>query len=459
MATKHGTLDNIKSPVSKGLTQGKDRLVNSASGQGTSADKNTYNAFLDEPQISTAELNAMYLHDWLSSKVIDAIPHDMIRAWRTVSGLDPAQHKAFIAAEKRFEIKHVIEESLKNSRLYGGAGIVLGVSGHGAPNTPLDITKIKKGQLKYMHQIDSSELTIPDIQDDPLQPNYRKPLFYEIDTTKIHYTRVIPFIGVKLPWRLQERYNYWGASVLQKMKQAIGHVAVAYGAGSSMLHEASLDIISIEGLFQYMGDCDGEKKILKRMELAALTKSLHNMLIKDKDEDFTKITQNFAGIPDMLREMMIAVSGASETPITRLLGVSPSGLNATGEHDLINYYDTVQSRQEVSLAPKLELIDTVLMLNEFGSDVETFSSDFNPLWQPTRGQESEIQNKTMEGHGKAALFLPEEVIIAKMQEQGYYDIDAALIDKYANMAREKATKAAESAAANKEKPEDKKKES
>ena len=433
-------LDGIKTPMTsafKGVAT-SDRLTNSITGQGTLADKNVYNKFMDEPALSETELNALYLHNWLAAKVVDAIPHDMIRAWRTVDGLSPQDQKVFAKAQKRFKIKHLCEEALKNSRLYGGAGILIGIKGHGADSTPLDITKVKKGQLKYLHQVDSTELTVDSIQDNPLKEGFREPLLYNVGSSKIHSSRVIPFIGVKLPFRLQQRFNYWGASILQKMKEAIEHVAVAYGAGSSMLHEASLDIISIEGLFNYIGDKCGEEKILKRMALADLTKSIHNMLIKDKDEDFDKITQNFAGIPDMMREMVIAVSGASETPITRLLGISPSGLNATGEHDLVNYYDTVASRQDVSLAPKLEVLDTLLQLNEFGSEVETFTTTFNPLWQPTRGQESDIQQKVMKGHLDASRFLPESVIIAKMAQQGYYDIAPDKIEEYAKSAAARA---------------------
>jgi uncharacterized protein len=37
------------------------------------------------------------------------------------------------------------------------------------------------------------------------------------------------------------------------------------------------------------------------------------------------------------------VSGAADIPVTRLLGQSPAGMNATGTSDMKNYHDRIQS--------------------------------------------------------------------------------------------------------------------
>ncbi|MFQ8761936.1 MAG: anti-CBASS protein Acb1 family protein [Intestinimonas sp.] len=52
--------------------------------------------------------------------------------------------------------------------------------------------------------------------------------------------------------------------------------------------------------------------------------------------------------------MCLDLSGASRIPVTKLFGRSPAGMNATGESDLRNYYDYVDTLREAKLRPILE---------------------------------------------------------------------------------------------------------
>jgi len=40
---------------------------------------------------------------------------------------------------------------------------------------------------------------------------------------------------------------------------------------------------------------------------------------------------------------MQLASGAADIPMTRLLGQSPAGMNATGDGDMRNYYDRIEA--------------------------------------------------------------------------------------------------------------------
>lgn len=404
-----------------------DLLQNSATGLGTSADKDYYNKFVHSPVIDVDEIDALYSNDWLAAKIVDALPHDMVRSWRTIEGLTAEELTSFENEIKNFDIKVKIEEGLKDARKYGGAALFLNVKGQGSVRTELDIYSVNKGDLLSIVSFDATELKVHKIEDDIFNPNYGNPKFYALkkdsaNEVVIHHSRIIRFQGIKVPRKRAKLYNYWGASLYQRTREALARAATAYGAGSNLLHEASLDIISIEGFTNLLGDPIGESQILKRMTLANLTKSNQNMLIKDKEEDFTKITQNFAGIPDVIREYVIALSGASDIPVTRLLGLSPSGLNATGEHDLINYYDTINSRQNLELSPILDKIDVLLMRNIFGDVKEGYSYSYNSLWQPTRGQIVDMLKKSVEAYNEAMEYLPPVVVLRAIKRTPHFDI-------------------------------------
>lgn len=88
--------------------------------------------------------------------------------------------------------------------------------------------------------------------------------------------------------------------------------------------------------------------------------------------------------------MCLDLSGASRIPVTKLFGRSPAGMNATGESDLKNYYDYVDSLRESKLRPILERLLPVILMSTCGGVPEDMEVQFPPLWTPTAKEVSEI---------------------------------------------------------------------
>jgi hypothetical protein len=96
----------------------------------------------------------------------------------------------------------------------------------------------------------------------------------------------------------------------------------------------------------YVGTPDGERKVTDRYRIAATGKSINRMLILDGKEKYERKSASFQTLPDLMDRFFQNVSGAADIPMTRLFGMSPGGLNASGESDLRNYYDRIASSQE-----------------------------------------------------------------------------------------------------------------
>ena len=77
-------------------------------------------------------------------------------------------------------------------------------------------------------------------------------------------------------------------------------------------------------------------------------------------------------------------------PAVKLLGLTPSGFNATGDFDLNSYYDEIMSLQNVIIKPLIERVLKMLCL-EFNSDVMP-SYEFEPLGKVTKLDEANITN-------------------------------------------------------------------
>ncbi|KZE75867.1 anti-CBASS protein Acb1 family protein [Paenibacillus elgii] len=74
------------------------------------------------------------------------------------------------------------------------------------------------------------------------------------------------------------------------------------------------------------------------------------MYLLGKDDDFATHRYSFGGLNDIYESFMLDIAGACRMPVTRLFGQAPAGMNATGESDMENYYETVQQGQETYFA-------------------------------------------------------------------------------------------------------------
>ncbi|WP_406853503.1 phage portal protein [Alsobacter sp. KACC 23698] len=372
-----------------------DRLINLVSGLGTSKDKSVAAAYalsLIEPQ----QLEAMYRSDWLSRKIVDIVPHDMTRAWREWQA-ENTQIEAIEEAERALGVRDKVATAMKRARLYGGSAIFIGI-GDADPAQPLVPDRVGRGAVQYLHVLSRNEVTTGELEQDILSPFFGQPRFYEIAGAgragvRIHPSRVIRFIGAELPDPRMSA-DGWGDSILQIILDAIQNAASSQQHVASMLPEAKTDIINVPGLAGHLQTPEGTSRVTARFSAAAQIKSLHNILLLDSDGKEGEIWQqkqlNFQSFPELLRMFLEVAAGAADIPVTRLLGKSPTGLNATGDADIRNYYDHVASLQEVSLRPTVSPLDEILIRHALGSRPADVWYEWSPLWQMSETEKADV---------------------------------------------------------------------
>lgn len=69
-------------------------------------------------------------------------------------------------------------------------------------------------------------------------------------------------------------------------------------------------------------------------------------LIDRETENVIKLETPLSSVMDIVRQALEFLAALNRTPAVKLLGISPSGFNATGESDIRNYYDHTTSQQE-----------------------------------------------------------------------------------------------------------------
>lgn len=412
-----------------------DSLVNFAAGMGVAGkDKRKDAVFVGSGRMRYDELEALYQEDWIAGKIIEIIPDDMTRNWRTFSdsSLTPEELTKVVAEEKRLKLQKKINHCKRWARLYGGCLLVLNVDDGKEPHEPLDIDSIRPGQLRNLVVFDRRHANPQRINlNAPFEENFREPETYRLSNTsgEIHYTRCIRMDGVPLPYHLFSRNDYWGDSILKRIRDALVNANTAVDSSAGLLFESNVDVIAIQGLVHMLASDEGTEQLLKRFSMSKYLKANNNISVIDKEKEaLTKNSNALSGIGDLLDRFLTIVSATADIPATRLFGKAPVGMNSTGESDLQNYYDNISSRQELELRPDLEYLDRAIAAN-LGIDPGKMNFTFDPLWQLSDTERATVLESTARA---LQLFLDMGVITESMvaREAKNQDLLTAISDEH-----------------------------
>lgn len=381
-----------------------DGLVNVASGLGTSKAKRSHNMFNYAVLQNWQQLDAAYQTNWLARQIVDVPAEDMCREWRTIKCEDA---DAIRMEEDRLMLPSMIQEAISWARLYGGGGILM-LTGQDLTK-PLNVNRIRKGDLKRCIVFDRYDMSAMTLNTwNVLEPNFLLPEFYTITGggQQIHWSHFARFNGARLPRRQMLQTQGWGDSELRKCLDDIMDMVASKDGIAELMQEANVDVIKREGLSDELAS-DQDDAIINRYTLFSQMKSIVQMALLDGDETYDRKTLDLGGVAPVLETFMTWISGAADIPVTRLFGTSAKGLNATGEGDLTNYYNSIRSKQLVQVDPGLRYLDEVMVRSALGYWPDDYNYVWNPLAQPN---EVQIAQAAYQRAQTDMLYLQEGVI-------------------------------------------------
>lgn len=347
-------------------------------------------------------LNALYRESWIVRRIIDVIPADMLKNWITItSGLDPDVEKRLSLTLRRTQLIDKIKRGMQWGRLYGGALGVMLVKHQGYDlSQPLQLDWIMPGDFAGLLIFDrwngvnpSSEL-IEDISD----PDYGFPKYYTVTdpagggSVKIHHSRVVRFTGNELPFWEEIAEMQWGASVVESIFDELRKRDNVSWNIAQLTFMANIRVLKMQDLGQLLAATDNESQaeLLRTLEAQNMLLNNMGMQVMDAADGLETHQYTFGGLADCYQQFIMDISGAAEIPVTRLFGRSPSGLNATGESDLQNYYDMIAEKQESYLRPILNKVLPPFIISTLGSLPDDFDFEFDPVAEPTDKERADL---------------------------------------------------------------------
>lgn len=324
--------------------------------------------YVDEPVwFDTAVLDGMWRHDGYVRRIISCVAEDMVNKGFTITG-DSANIDMNEA--DRLNVTGNMFEAMCKAQLHGGAAILIGVNDGRKLDKPVSINGIKSVDFLRVIPRERIKAVQSSITKEPSSADYGKPVLFELSdgiSTRpylVHTSRLFIF-----PWLefstikpiidsgTDVDARLWGASVVEHLQRQVGNLSTFGDALAHLSQEAVVGKYKLAGLAQMfaMGK-EGEEKVMKRMDIINMAKSIINGVVLDADngEEYTRDALQFSGMNGVADTFMIFLSGVSGIPVTRLFGRSPAGLDASGESDMKIYYDMISAYQKTMLTPFLK---------------------------------------------------------------------------------------------------------
>ena len=356
------------------------------------------------------ELESLFYEDGLAARIVKLMPDDMFReGWDysfpkldNIKAADIAEKYAGIMEE--LEVQQKIKDAMTWKRLYGGAAILISAIDGLTPDKPLNPKRIRS--IEKLRVIERTEIDFSNIewQTDPTQSRYGLPVMYPINfevpggkstqVMKVHYSRIIELHGDTLPRHaitgVSSENRYWGISALQRANDRLQSLGSSLGSIDQLLSELGIGKYKIKDLAQLLATPEGEEAIKRRVELMDLVKSTFHSMYFDTDEEYVRDQISFQGVPEILHILFMLISADTGYPMTRLFGMSPAGMNATGESDMNNYYDMVRSLQVSELQPVL--LRLVRIISQWQGLEEPYIK-FRPLETMNEKEQADLEKQ------------------------------------------------------------------
>ncbi|OZI59935.1 DUF1073 domain-containing protein [Bordetella genomosp. 11] len=376
-------------------------------------------------------------------KMSDVIAKEMTRKWIKLesTGDDDKTDKIqkIEKAMRRYGLRRKFREAALQDGLFGRSQIYIDVktpSGQPAKALPDELktplirakAKITTGSLIGFKVIEPV-WTTPYLysSDDPTRPDFYKPTSWFVLGKEYHASRLLNFVSREVPDILKPSYNFGGLSMTQ--------LAIAYVDNWLRTRQSVADLISgfsVGVLKTNMGSLlsgDPGDSVFTRLDLFNRTRSNRGAWAIDKEsEEFEFQNVPLAGLDKLQAQSQEQMAAVSSIPLVKLLGITPSGLNASSDGEIRVFYDEILAMQEALFRDNLQACLEVIQLSELGEIDPEITFSFVPLWQPSETEKAGVRKSDAETDASligAGVITPQEARerLAADPENGYHSLE------------------------------------
>lgn len=363
-----------------------------------------------------AELGRIYRLDGIGAKVVDCIADDAVSPGFEITGDSDGKVQKTLSD---IGFHDALGTTATWVRLFGGAIMVKGIADGRRLDEPAGKGKIVGFDVFSSAAID---IGVTDFEKNRESENYGKPNFFGVkvgnETIKVHYTRCVIFHGDLVPDDSEsmssatQNERIFGCSALKKGMSRLNRMGLSEEAISLLMQEANIDVFKLKDFGSTLSAKGGEDKVMRKYSFIERAKSICRAIVGDKDEEYTRLSSNFAGIPETFYRQMQMVAAAFDIPMARIYGEASSGLSTTGEGNRELYDKKCDSWRSKHLTGPMQKVIAEFCARNGQPKLSEIA--WNSITKPTDKQFVEMlkmQTDSMHTLIQDGVVLPEEVRI------------------------------------------------
>ena len=329
----------------------------------------------------------------------ETLAEDCIRMWGRVVSAGTADDEKIQQIEAEFDridLSSIVKLVVEHDQLFGGAHVYIKLRGDEQQRElPLVLKpySVPQGAFEGLRVVEPFWVT-PNFYNsiDPTAADFYKPSSWWMLGVQTHATRLHTIISRPVADMLKPAYSFRGVSLTQlampyvdnwlRTRQSVSDAAKQY-AVSGILTDLQQALLP-----------GGDMDLGRRAALINTYRDNRNLLFLDKaTEEFFSSATPLSGLDALQAQAQEQQAAVARTPLVKLLGITPSGLNASSDGEIRVYYDRVHGYQQNVLTPLIMTTLRIAQLSLFGEIDDGLSWEWTKLHEMTELEQADVRLK------------------------------------------------------------------
>jgi phage-related protein (TIGR01555 family) len=214
----------------------------------------------------------------------------------------------------------------------------------------------------------------------PLAEDFYQPSSWYIMSDIVHATRLLTIVGRQIPDMLKPTYAFGGISLSQMIKPYVDNWLRTRQSVSDLVHSFSTMVLETDLGTALQGG--SSTTVINRAKLFNLMRDNRGLMAIQKDKEaLTNVSTPLGTLDKLLAQSQEQISSVAGIPLVVLLGVTPSGLNASSDGEMRAHYANIKAYQERALSEPLKTVIDILQLDLDGTIDASVTFEFLDLWE------------------------------------------------------------------------------
>lgn len=274
--------------------------------------------------------------------------------------------------------------------------------------------KIKKDSVVALRTVESL-WTYPNRYNalDPLKPDYFKPEQWFVMGKLVHKSRLLTMVSRPMPDLLKAAYAFGGLSLAQMAKPYVDNWLNTRQSVSDLVRAFSTMILATDMSAVIQGGSATD--LTNRVDLFnAFRGNFGTMIINKATEELTSINVPLGSLDKLQAQAQEHMSSVARTPLVKLLGITPSGLNASSDGEIRTFYDGIHAQQEKLLREPLHDLLVIAQFDMGLTPDPDIDFEFVELWELDEAGKALIRKTNAD---TAAVYIESGVIDQEEERQ------------------------------------------